>query len=158
MASSCLEAELHFYCGTACKAECVRVEYCDNVFWAGTHSHSVVKMTDRGAGIDGCDFILTYLDRCLGDTVACHDLVAQSDVAPYISYANVTQPVLLLIASGPRARKHMLELDIVEFGDVGLHVYVMYSSIGIVDWAGLRRRGQSLLLLMRGCYGKVIVV
>ena len=61
-----------------------------------------------------------------------------------MSYANVTQPVLLLIASGPRARKHMLELDIVEFGDVEIHVYVMYSSIGIVDWAGLRRRGQSL--------------
>ena len=81
---------------------------------------------------------LTYLDRCLGDTVACHDLVAQSDVAPYMSNANVTQPVLLLIASGPRATKNMLELDTFEFGVVGLHVYVMYSSIGVVAEEGNR--------------------
>ena len=36
-----------------------------------------------------------------------------------MSYANVTQPVLLLIASGPRARKHMLELDIVSSAMLG---------------------------------------
>ena len=78
-----------------------------------------------------------------GDSVACHDLVAQSDVAPYMSYANVTHPVLMCIASGPRAAQNRLELDTVEFGDFGLHVYAMYSSVGVVDWAGLRRRAQS---------------
>ena len=63
--------------------------------------------------------LLTRLDRWLDDTGARHALVAQSDVAPYMSYANVTQPVLLLIASRPRARKHMLELDIVSSAMLG---------------------------------------
>ena len=85
---------------------------------------------------------LKYLDRRLGDTVACHDLVAQSDVAPYMSNANVTQPVLMLIASGRRATKNMLELDTFEFGVDGLHFYVMYSSI----WR-CRRRGQSFFMV-----------